>query len=364
MNHIEILKRSLHTAWRYKALWFFGFFLALTTVYWESTMLTGGGNDSQSPELQYELSERERQWLSENLELHFKEDFTITGSEFVDFIQNEIVQMVVLIVILVVTFIVLMMIIGAVIHYLSETALIKMVNDYEKTDSKYTIRQGLRMAWSRTAWRLFLIDVAIRLPAALLFLVLFALTIAPIFGLAVTGTPGAIAGAVAAGGLFLLVLALAIVAGVFLSVLSRLSRQASAIDNLSVLDSIRRGYAVARHNLKDVGLMWLIMLGIYLIWPLLMFPLVILLLGIGILIGGLLAVLIGAVGSLVTAGAGAWIAAGVVGGILFLLVMIVPLVLLTGMREVFQISAWTLTYRELRNVQNVKVKDQPKPATI
>jgi hypothetical protein len=210
---------------------------------------------------------------------------------------------------------------------------------------------------------LFLIDVAIRLPAALLFLVLFALTIAPIFGLAVTGTPGAIAGAVAAGGLFLLVLALAIVAGVFLSVLSRLSRQASAIDNLGVLDSIRRGYTVARHNLKDVGLMWLIMLGIYLIWPLLMFPVVILLLGIGILTGGLLAVLIGAVGSLVTVGSGAWIAAGVVGGLLFLLVLVVPLVLLTGMREVFQSSAWTITYRELRNVQNVKVKDQPKPMT-
>lgn len=364
MNHIEILKRSLHTAWRYKALWFFGFFLALTTVYWESTMLTGGSNNDQSPDLQYELSERDRDWLSENFELQFKDSFTITGDEVVDFIQNEIVQMVFLIIILVVTLIVLMIVIGAVIHYLSETALIKMVNDYEKTGSQYTVRQGLRMAWSRTAWRLFLIDVAIRLPAGLLFLVLFGLALAPVFGLAVTGTPTAIAGAVAASGLFLLVLALAIVAGVFLSVLSRLSRQASAIDNLGVLDSIRRGYAVVRHNLKDVGLMWLIMLGIYLIWPLLMFPVAILLLGVGIITGGLLALLIGAVGSLVAAGAGAWIAAGVVGGILFLLVLVVPLVLLTGMREVFQISAWTLTYRELRNVQDVKVKEVSKPATI
>ncbi len=364
MNHIEILKRSIHTAWRYRALWLFGFFLALTTVYWESTMFFGGNNNDQSPELRYELSERDREWLSENLELQFQDSFTITGHEVVDFIQNEIVQMVFLIVILVVTLIVLMLVISALIHYLSETALIKMVNDYEKTGSKYNIRQGLRMAWSRTAWRLFLIDVAIRLPAGLLFLVLFALAIAPVFGLAITGTPTAIVGAVAAGGLFLLVLGLAIVAGVFLSVLSRLSRQASAIDNLGVLDSIRRGYGVARHNLKDVGLMWLIMLGIYLIWPLLMFPVVILLLGIGILSGGLLAVLIGAVGSLVAAGSGAWIAAGVVGGLLFLLVLVVPLVLLTGMREVFQSSAWTLTYRELRDVRDVRVKEAPKPATI
>jgi len=364
MNHIEILKRSLNTVWRYKALWLFGFFLALTTVYWESTMFTGGNNNDRSPEFQYEFTERDREWLSENFKLQFKESFTISGEQVVDFIQNEIVQTVVLVVILVATLIVLLLVIGAIIHYLSETALIKMVNDYEKTGSKHTVWQGLRMAWSRTAWRLFLIDVAVRLPVALLFLVLFGLALAPVFGLAITGTPTAIAGAVAAGGLFLLILALAIVTGVFLSVLSRLARQASAIDNLGVLDAIRRGYFVLRHNLKDVGLMWLIMLGIYLIWPFMMFPAAILLLGIGIISGGLLAVLIGAIGSLFTAGAGAWIAAGVVGGLLFLLVLIVPLVLLTGMREVFQTSAWTLTYRELRNVQNVKVNQAPKPATI
>ncbi|KPK08547.1 MAG: hypothetical protein AMJ56_11525, partial [Anaerolineae bacterium SG8_19] len=87
--------------------------------------------------------------------------------------------MVVLILILVMIVIFLMILIGLLLRYLSETALIKMVNDYEKTGTKYGIRQGLRMAWSRSAWRLFLIDLAVYLPAILLSLVLFALVVVP-----------------------------------------------------------------------------------------------------------------------------------------------------------------------------------------
>ena len=362
MDHIQILKRSWHTVWRYKALWIFGFILALTTVSWESTMFYGGNGGDQESGLQYELTDQDREWLSENLDLSFSESFTITGDEVVEVIQNGVVQMVVAIVILAITVIFLMILIGLVLRYLSETALIKMVNDYEKTATKYSVWQGLRMGWSRSAWRLFLIDLVVRLPAIILFLVLFALIVAPIIGLATTGTPAGIAGAIAAGGLFFLVLALAIIAGAVLSVLARLSRQACVVDGVGVMDSIRRGYSVIRYNLKDVGLMWLIMVGINLTWPLLMIPVVIVLLGIGIIVAGLLVALVGGVGSLATAGVGAWIAAGVLGGIFFLLILVVPLVLLTGMREVFQSSAWTLTYRDLRTFGDVKVKSAPKPA--
>ncbi len=362
MDHIQILKRSWHTMWRYKALWIFGFILALTTFSWESAMLFGDNNSGQGSTVQYELSEGDREWLAKNLDLHFNESFNITGEDMAEFIQNEVIQAVVLILILVMVVIFLMILVGLLLRYLSETALIKMVNDYEKTGSKYGIRQGLRMAWSRSAWRLFLIDLAVYLPAIILSLVLFALVVVPIVALATTGTATGIAGAIAAGGLFFLVLALTIIAAAVLSVLARLAHQACVIDNLGVADSIRGSYSVIRANVKDVGLMWLIMIGINLTWPFLMIPVVILLVGLGILLGGALAALVGGIGSLATAGAGAWITAGVLGAILFLLILVAPLALLTGIREVFQSSAWTLTYRELRAIGAVKVETMPKPA--
>jgi hypothetical protein len=349
--------------WRYKALWIFGFILALTTFSWESTVLFGDNNGGQGSVVQYELSEQDREWLAENFDLpQFYESLSITGQDVGEFIENEVVQIVVLIAILVMVVIFLMILIGLLLRYLSETALIMMVNDYEKTNIKYGIRQGLRMAWSRSAWRLFLIDLAVYMPAILLSLVLFALIIVPIVALATTGTAAGIAGAIAAGGLFFLMLALIIVASAVLSVLARLARQACVIDNQGVMDSIRSSTSVIRANVKDVGLMWLIMIGINLAWPFFMAPLAILLVGLGILLGGALAALVGGLGSLATAGAGAWIAAGLLGAVLFLLILVAPLALLTGIREVFQSSAWTLTYRELRTIGEIKVETAPKPA--
>jgi hypothetical protein len=338
MDHIQILKRSLHNAWRYKALWIFGIVLALTTFSWESA--------------------------SENLDLEFQESYTISDEQVVEFFRNEIVQMVLAVIVLVTVVIILLSLLALLFRYLSETALIKMVNDYEKTGTKYSVWQGLRMAWSRSAWRLFLIDLTVRLPAILLFLVLVVLIVAPIIALASSGTTAGVAGAIAFGGFFFLLLALAIVAAAVLGVLARLARQASVVDSMGVVDSIRRGYEIVRYNLKDVGLMWLIMVGVNLIWPFLMIPVVILLIGIGVIVVAIVVGLIGGLGALATAGAGAWIMAGVLAAILFLLILIAPLALLTGMRAIFESSAWTLTYRDLKSAGHVKVKSEPKPAAI
>ena len=364
MDHIHILKRSWHNVTRYKALWFFGILLALTTFSGETFLLFGNDDSTQEPDLQYQLSESDREWLRENLDLEFSESFTLSGGEAAEFFQNTVAQTVLAIVILVIFVIFILFLLSLLVRYLSETAAIKMVNDYEKTGTKYGVRQGLRMAWSRSAWRLFLIDLTVRLPAVLLFLVLIVMVVAPIFALASTGTVAGIIGAVATGGLFFLWLALAIVAGVVLGVLARIARQACVVDNLGVIESIRRGYEIVRYNLKDVGIMWLVMLGINLTWPFLMVPVLIVLVGIGVIVGGIVVGLIGGLTALATAGTAAWVAAGVVGGILFLLILVAPMALLTGMRVIFESSAWTLTYRDLRSMGQQKVEGAPKPAAV
>ena len=154
-------------------------------------------------------------------------------------------------------------------------------------------------------------------------------------------------------GLFFAVLFLAIVVGAALSLLKAFFRRTCVLEGLGVAESMRRGWAMVRQNLKDVGLMWLIMIGVNLAWLLVMVPIGALLVGMGAVMGGGLALLAGKLTELVFRGATPWILAGAVGIPTFLLVVVTPLALLGGLREVFQSSAWTLTYRELSILKGV-----------
>ena len=103
-----------------------------------------------------------------------------------------------------------------------------------------------------------------------------------------------------------------------------------------------------RRNLKDVGVMWLIMAGVHIGWPIAIAPVVILLIAVGVLLGGGSLLAVRGLTGLALSEAAAWIVAGVAAGALFILVLAVPLTFLDGLKETFLSSTWTLTYRELR----------------
>jgi hypothetical protein len=50
-----------------------------------------------------------------------------------------------------------------------------MVDETEQTGKRQGVRQGFRMGWSRSAWRLFLIDVLINVSLVLAAILLFTL---------------------------------------------------------------------------------------------------------------------------------------------------------------------------------------------
>ena len=102
-----------------------------------------------------------------------------------------------------------------------------------------------------------------------------------------------------------------------------------------------------KQNLKDVGLMWLITVGLRIGWAILMIPVVLLLLVVSGVLGGILGLLAGGLTGLAFGGAAPWIVGGLIGVPIFILVMAVPLSLLGALFEVFMSSTWTLTYREL-----------------
>lgn len=320
MDHVQVLKRAWHMVWRYRALWAFGFILALTA------------GRSSNNWVQYTFG---------------NEDFSGRGLRL-DRISPEVGRTLLAIGIGLACLVVLLIIVGAIARYVAETALIRMVDDHEETGQKRSVRQGFRLGWSRSAFRLFLIDLLIGLPLAVAFILLSLLASAPLLLWATKSTAAGALGTATTIGLGLLVVLLAIVVAVILSVLKPFLRRVCVLEGLGVTESIRQGYAVVRHNLRDIGLMWLITFGLRIGWVIAMIPVVLLLLVVSGALGGLLALLAGGLTGLALEGAAPWVVAAVVGIPVFILMMAVPLALLGGLFETYLSSTWTLTYRELR----------------
>ena len=319
MDHGKVLKRAWDILWRYRALWVFGIILALTA---------GGGGGGGA---QYSFR---------------GEDFSGRGLRL-ERIPPGVASTLLAIGIGLACLVVLLIIVAAIARYVAETALIRMVDDYEETGQKRSVRQGFRLGWSRSAFRLFLIDLLIGLPVAVAFILLFLLALAPLLLWTTKSTAAGALGTAIAIGLGLLVILLAIVVAVILSVLKPFFRRVCVLEGLGVTEAIRHGYAMVRQNLRDVGLMWLITVGLRIGWVILMIPVVLLLLVVSAALGGALALVTGGLTGLALEGAAPWIAAALVGIPIFILVMAVPLSFLGGLFEVFLSSTWTLTYREL-----------------
>lgn len=332
MDHLKVLKRAWEITWRYRVLWVFGIILALTT--------SRGGGDGGA---QYSFG---------------REDFSLPGGQFnLPEIPPEIVGTLVAVGIGLACLILILMVVFLVAHYVAQTALIRLVDDHEETGEKRRVRQGFRLGWSRSAWRLFLIDLVVGLPVVLAFILLFLLALAPLL-LWTTGSRGAgMIGTVTAIGLVLLFILLAIVVAVVLSLLMRFFRRACALEELGVIESIRQGFGVVRAHLKDVAIMWLIMVGVGLALGVVMIVVVLLLLILAVVLGGLPALLVGGLASLFSEGVVPWIVAIAVGVPIFFLVFAVPLLFVGGLIEVFKSSVWTLTYRELRALERM----EPEP---
>ena len=167
----------------------------------------------------------------------------------------------------------------------------------------------------------------------------------------------------------------AIVLGVGLDVLTRFFRRACVTEGLGVTASIRRGYSVARQDWSNVVVVWLIMRGIGIGWAIaslflfvVLVPLFILLVVLGVVAGGLPALIAYGVASLASTAPGSWvpyIAAGGVGiaiGLpLFILIAGVPWSFVNGLMAVFGSSVWTQTYRELRARHDAVAAPLPEP---
>lgn len=342
MDHMRVLKRAWEITWRYRALWIFGLVLALVAGGGRGGGGGGGGGAPSGNQAQYHLDSGDLSWIP----------------EAIPEISPQVANAMIGVGIAIGCLILLLIIASVIARYVAETSLIRMVDDHEETGEERSVVEGFRMGWSRAAWRLFLIDLVITVPTALAFILLFTLALSPFLVWAVESTPLRVVGTVAGIGLVFLTILLLIVIGVTLKLLRRFFWRSCVLEGLTVGEAIRAGYDLVRSNLKDVALMWLIMVGLELGWTILMIPIALLLLFAAALLGGLPALLVGGLVSLFVEGALPWILAAAVGAPLFFVTLIAPLVFLGGLFEVYKSTTWTLTYRELRALEDVIELDE------
>ena len=351
MDQIKILKRAWQILWSYRALWIFGLILALTTSsgsFWRGG--SGHGGDGGGDQRPFNISPGQtfNEGIRE-LQSWFRSGLPPLG------ISQQEIQALIWIGIILLVGLVILGVGMAIARYVSETAVMRMVNDYEESGVKTSIRQGFRYGWSRTSWRLFLINLLISLPVFLFVLVLLLVGVG-IYVLVsqgnqvmtVTGIVGGI------GFLFLTIFLVAIIS-VVLSLLRQFFWRACALEQIGVRQALRQGFDLVRQNWKSVGLMWLIMIGLGIAWSIgivvafiLMIPVMLATALAGIIVGALPLLIVAGVTSLFLNGPLPWIVGALAGLPWFALIAFSPMAFLQGLASVFTSSVWTLTYRELR----------------
>ena len=344
MDHFNILKRAWQILLGCKPLWFFGFLLSLTTSSSGWTLMFSGWDEQYgSSSFSFALPDGTIVTIPGENQLHWE------GG-----IPDEVVQWLITAGLTLLCVVIVLVVIGLVVRYISETALIRMVNGYEQTGETCKVGQGFKLGFSRYAIFFFLIDLVIIGSAVLIFILLFALSIAPFF-LWMTEIPAlGVIGTVAGIGLLFLFIFLAIITGAALNLLRDFIKRACALENLGVFASIGRGFSLVKQHLRDVGLMWLLMLGIRLGWPIVILPVGLLLIGIAVLVAGGAGLLISWLAGLVLAGNLPIILAGVFATAVFLLLVGIPLTFLTGLRDTYVSSTWTLTYRDVIALESME----------
>jgi len=333
MDHVKILKRAFSISWNYRVLWVFGFLLALT--------LPRGG-----PNANYQFGAN---------------DFSRSQGfpPFSPAISQQFINTIIAVGVALLCIIILLAIAGTFVRYISETALIRLVDQNEATGEKVNVRAGFRMGWSRRAFRLFLIDLLFGVVGIVAFLLLILVAAAPFLVWLTSSDLLRTLGTVTGIGMVFLVILLFILIAIILSVVMQFIRRAAVLEDLGVFASIRRGFILVRQRLGDIVVMALILFALGLGWAVLSIPLIILLLLAAVVVGGLPALLAGLITSLFVQGYLPWIVAILIGLPIFLVVLVVPGSFVNGLVQVFTSSTWTLTYREVLALGGARPEAQP-----
>lgn len=351
------ISRAWYTVWNYKVLWIFAFLLALAGG---STINGGGGSGGGGTSYQGNANPMEQfHWDRPQLE----RDMPYWMHDAVDWFENDVMPLFTpdRVVGTIIWTIVILFAIGIVINlllalvrYPTETSLMRLVDEYEADGSKKKFKQGWALGWNVRAFRIWVIDLIIGAPGLVIGLGI-AIGAAVFAFNAVNGdfsfAPGMIGLMILAGFLLLLLAIVMIFVGLWRQFIVR----AIAIDDASIGEGFKRGWAMLAHNFKNAFLTWLVMVGLkigfgiaFFISLLVLLPAMAIMMIPGAVVGAIPGAIAFGITSIFSSGLAAWVVGGLVGLIFFFTVVASPATLVSSWFDLFSSSIWTQTYREMK----------------
>jgi len=370
MDINKILNKAWQMLWHYRALWLFGAVLALVGA---NTIYPWPWRDREDNDQWTKIK------VSETTTIQVPGgdmtiDFTVPGGvrittpdstswhEFrrlVDEVNREASINLWPVLIEFAVVLVCLILLGSIARYVSETAMIRMVDQAAQTGRHLSLREGLRKGLSLRAWRLFLLDLIVGVLVILAFIVVLGLAAVPVLWAIGSHEAIIIAAGVGAFGLLVLAMYLAFAANVILSLVMQPIRRLCVLEDQGLLASIRQGITLTKHHLMDVGLVWLVWISIQALWvPLsimiliLISPVFLLTVLAGVVVGIVPAALVASFSYLFVGGITPWIMGAIVGTPLLFVVTVSPMLFISGLVEIYKSSVWTLAYHDLKAMES------------
>jgi hypothetical protein len=315
MNHVDLFKRALEITWRYRPLWLFGFFLALCGG-------SGGGGNFNFP------------GGGGNGDFGDLED--LPGTLNID--PNLIIALGIGLL----CFILLITLLSVVVQAVTRTALINMVRQIVETQT-VTVADGWRSGWSSAAWRLFLVGLVIGIPVAIIIVLLILVAFLPLL-LTLTGdTALTVTGVILTIFTFLFALLALIVVLVIISLVRELAWRRAVLGNQGVVASLRQTFNFIKQHLKDVIIVWLLLVGVGIGWA---FVSLLVILPVSLVAGILIGIIPAGLVYLIS---NSVVGAAVAGIPLAILVLILVASFGNAFYVIFRSAVWTLAYLELQD---------------
>jgi hypothetical protein len=230
-----------------------------------------------------------------------------------------------------------------------------MVDEYEQSGTKVKFKDGWRLGWNKRAFRLWLVDLLVALPAILVAAILLGAGILIALN-AESMTDSAWAGL---AGIILLLVLFFIAFGLFMAALGMLREfviRFVAIDGETVGEGFAKGWQMFKRNFKDIFITWLVLIGFGIAFGfaiLIVFLVLIPAYGIMAVPGAVVAAIPGAIAygiaSIFSSAAWMpWVIGGLVALPFFFTVVFLPLSFVCGWYVIFGVNVWTLAFRQFK----------------
>ncbi|MFN8472089.1 MAG: hypothetical protein U0822_07865 [Anaerolineae bacterium] len=259
MDFGALLTRSFEITWRHRALWLYGFLLALfggagSGLNFRLPGGLPGGGSSSTPSTTPIPNVPEVGELGRAISSVPVGVWLTLGAGILCFVLIWIV-------------------VSLVIQNVSRGALIGMVGNVETT-GRTSIREGWHFGWSRFGWRIFAIGFLIGLAVFFLALILAGVFVA--FGLGAAGAAasrsGFSAGLIPVFCLVLLiVLPLALAVAFLITTLYNLATRHTVLADQGVIDSLGAAWNLVRGNLLNLFILVVIEVALGIVWGIVLF---------------------------------------------------------------------------------------------